>query len=304
VDEILGLYIADRTSEGKVAVPRMKQCREVLRPHFGALLPSQIDKQACRNYEQLRRNINVSDGTIRTELTYLSIALRFAVDMKLLSLAPRIWRPPQARPRSSVEDYHLSRPQAARLLGEAKQLPHLRLWITLALATAGRPLHILQLTWSRVDFRRGTINLDDPERDRTKKGRARVPMNDEARAALLEAKRRATTPYVIEWNGKPLKRIKGVLARAANRANVKASPYVLRHTAAVWMAEAGVPMEEIAQYLGHNDLSTTYKVYARFSPTHLKRAADALRVVRGSTGTNVPGSGNTERTEPPSGIPA
>lgn len=298
VDEVFDLYIKDREREGKSAIPRMRQCRELLKPHFGSLLPSDIDKLKCRNYEKLRRNINVGDATIRTELTYLSIALRFAVDMKLINDAPKIWRPPQSRPRSSVEDYHLTRAQAKRLLKAAEDTPHLKLWIILALSTAGRPLHILQLTWDRVDFHKGTINLDDPNRDRTAKGRARVPMNDEVREALMEQRRRSpTTTYVVEFNGKPLKRIKGALERAAKRAGLKVSPYVLRHTAGVWMAEAGLPMEEIAQYMGHTDLRTTYRVYARFSPTHLKRAANTLQIVRGSDGTVVPEIGNAERTE-------
>lgn len=298
VDEIFDLYIKDREREGKSAIPRMKQCRALLKSHFGSLLPGEIDKAMCREYERLRRNINVGDATIRTELTYLSIALRFAVDTKLITSAPKIWRPPQARPRSSVDDYHLTRAQAKRLLKAAENTPHLKLWIILALATAGRPLHILQLTWDRVDFHKGTINLDDPNRDRTAKGRARVPMNDDVREALMEQRRRTpTTTYVIEFNGKPLKRIKGALERAAKRAGLKVSPYVLRHTAGVWMAEAGVPMEEIAQYMGHTDLRTTYRVYARFSPTHLKRAANSLQLVRGSDGTVVPEIGNAERTK-------
>jgi integrase len=50
----------------------------------------------------------------------------------------------------------------------------------------------------------------------------------------------------------------------------------MRHTAAVWMAEAGVPMPVIAQYLGHTDSRITERVYARFSPDYLRGAADAL----------------------------
>ncbi len=51
---------------------------------------------------------------------------------------------------------------------------------------------------------------------------------------------------------------------------------MLRHSAAVHMAEAGIDMEEIAQYLGHNDVNVTRRVYARFSPNYLKNAASAL----------------------------
>jgi integrase len=42
------------------------------------------------------------------------------------------------------------------------------------------------------------------------------------------------------------------------------------------MAEAGVPMAEIAQYLGHNNPAITYRVYARYSPTYLRGAANAV----------------------------
>lgn len=296
-DHIFGLYIDDRKRAGKAAIYRMEQCRELTRPHFGNLSPTEIRKKHCDDYIDLRRNLNISDATIRTELTYLAVALKFAVDTELIARRSRVWRPPQARPRSSVEEYHLTHAQADRLIKAAWATPHLQLWIKLALATAGRPLHILQLTWDRVDFHRGTINLDDPDRDRTAKGRARVPMNDEVREALLEARRRSQgSAYVIEFNGKPIKRIKGALERAAKRAHVKASPYVLRHTAGVWMAEAGVPMEEIAQYMGHTSPDITFKTYARFSPTHLKGAANALTVVRGSPGTVVPAKRNADGT--------
>jgi hypothetical protein len=42
------------------------------------------------------------------------------------------------------------------------------------------------------------------------------------------------------------------------------------------MAEAGVTMAEIAQFLGHSSEAVTFKVYARFSPTYLRKAAAVL----------------------------
>lgn len=299
VDAIFGLYIADRKREKKAAVYRMEQCRELIKPHFGALLPMQIDKKLCQGYMDARRNLNVGEATIRTEMTYLAVALKFAVDTNLITNRPRIWRPPKPRARTTFEDFHLTRPQADRLIKECEQTPHLKLWVILSLGTAGRPLHILQLTWDRVNFHARTVNLDDPDRDRTAKGRALVPMNEEVYAALVEARRHADpkTPHVISWNGGPLKRIKGAFERAAERAGLSISPYILRHTAAVWMAEDGVPLEEISQYLGHTDIEITRKHYARYTPTYLRRAASSLTVVRGSTGTDVPAKRNTSGTD-------
>jgi integrase len=44
------------------------------------------------------------------------------------------------------------------------------------------------------------------------------------------------------------------------------------------MAEAGRPMSEIAQYLGHTDEQVTFRVYARYSPEYLAHAAAALEI--------------------------
>jgi hypothetical protein len=35
-------------------------------------------------------------------------------------------------------------------------------------------------------------------------------------------------------------------------------------------------MDEIAQYLGHSSSKVTFAVYARFSPTHLRKASKSL----------------------------
>jgi integrase len=86
------------------------------------------------------------------------------------------------------------------------------------------------------------------------------------------------TPYVIEWAGKPVRSVKKGLGAAGARIGVKVSPHVLRHSAAVWMAESGVPMAEIAQYLGHSSPATTYRVYARYSPDYLQKAAKSLEL--------------------------
>ena len=44
-------------------------------------------------------------------------------------------------------------------------------------------------------------------------------------------------------------------------------------------AEAGVPMAELAQFMGHDDDRTTQQHYARFSPDHLRGVADRIGAV-------------------------
>ena len=274
VDGLFQFYLADREADGIPSVWRMKQAWKPLEPHFGHLSADQITKKVCQDYIAMRHRQGVSDGGIRTELTYLSVALRMARKRKLITEVPEIQRPPQPRPR----DRWLSRDEVDRLI-KAAEAPHAKLFIVLAVATAGRPSHLLQLDWPRVDMLGRSINLDDPGRDKTAKGRAHVPMTDDAFTHLTVARKVALTDYVIEYNGKPLKSIKKAIQAAARRARIKdVSPYVLRHTAGVWMAQAGVPMPEIAQYMGHTNPAVTFKVYARYHPDYLRKAAGALRL--------------------------
>jgi len=285
---IYDLYVKDREAVGK-DVQRMRDAWKPMAPHFGHLMPDQIEDQTCRDYAKHRRGHGVSNGGIRSELIYLSAALGFGKKKKLYAGdRPEIERPPAARPR----ERWLTKAEARRLIdATSPRFLHVKLWLHLALATAGRPSHILQLTWDRVTLKKwthpesgvtyyGHVNLDDPTRDATRKGRARVPLNQDAYEVLLLAREMAQTQWVIEYNGQPVTGRQGVrqaVVRAAQRAKLAGvTPYVLRHTAGVWMAQAGLPMAEISQYMGHTSTAITERVYARFHPDYLQRAANAL----------------------------
>ena len=89
------------------------------------------------------------------------------------------------------------------------------------------------------------------------------------------------TDYVIEWAGEPVKRLRTGFNKAVKDAGLKGvSPHVLRHTAAVHLAAAGVPMARISQYLGHSSIAVTERVYARFAPDHLREEAEILDFTR------------------------
>jgi integrase len=82
--------------------------------------------------------------------------------------------------------------------------------------------------------------------------------------------------YVVEHGRERVASIRNGFAAAARRAKLKATPHMMRHSAAVWMAEANTPFSQIAQFLGHTDSRITERVYGRFSPSFLANAAEAL----------------------------
>ncbi|MDR6954203.1 integrase [Ancylobacter sp. 3268] len=270
-------YRKDR--EGRVIAGNMEFSGRAILPFFGKMKPAGITTTLCRDYVARRRQMGRQDGTIWTELGHLRTMLRWAEKEKLIDEAPSIERPRQPPPKTR----HLTRSQFETLL-DAAEMPHIRLFMILAIGTAAREQAILGLTWDRVKFERGRIELHDPEMDQPVKGRAVVPMTASARAALQSAQAGARSPFVIEWAGQRVKKVRKGLDKTAERACKidpsigSISPHLFRHSAAVWMAEAGRPMAEIAQYLGHADSRITERVYARFSPDYLREAADALEV--------------------------
>lgn len=257
---------------GRPAATTMMYEGKAILSYFGTLAPTEIDKSVVETYIAQRRAAGRKDGTILTELNRLAGTLNYAFRNGWIERVPMIPRPHAPPPK----DRYLTKDEAA-IFVPALGRPHLRLFATLALTTAARAAALLELTWDRVDFNRRLIYLADPEVRRRSKGRAVVPMTPTAENALSEARERAIGPFVIEYAGRPVKSVKKGMELACERSGIAdVTPHVFRHTAAVWMAEAGVPMSEISQYLGHTSTAVTERVYARYSPGYLRGAASAL----------------------------
>jgi integrase len=252
----------------------MERARQKICDEIGSLSPSAISRTLCEQIIDKRLALGLARDTVRIEMAYLRAALKYSEHVKRIERAPFILVPPggEARERWLTAD------EVDKLIAGAVEL-HVKLFIILSVTTAARPSHILQLTWDRVDLDIGVVDFRDPEREASRKRRPRVPINETAMKHLKVAKELKRTDYVIEWREAPVLSIKKGVMRAAQRAGIKGvSQYVLRHTAGVWMAKAGVPMEQIAAYMGHTSLETTRKHYAHFHPQFLRGAAKALEI--------------------------
>jgi integrase len=86
--------------------------------------------------------------------------------------------------------------------------------------------------------------------------------------------------YFVEWHGKPVKSVKTALNTAARLAGLSTqagnvTPHTLRHTAATWLMQAGVPVWTAAGYLGMS-VEVLLNTYGHHHPDHLREAADAF----------------------------
>lgn len=256
--------------KGRRVADAMNAEWKFMAPTFGHLRPDQIEVAHSRQHIALRREKGIKDGTLWTELGHLSTVLKWAFDRKMIAHRPVIERPSKPAPR----DRYLTTKEIRKLLA-TPMAHHIRIAVLLMLGTAARPGAAQELTWDRVDFDLGVIDLRTGEGNR--KGRAVIPMNRGLAAALREAKTVSRSDYVIEWNGQPVASIKTGLNRATKEAGLTGvTPHVFRHTAAVHLAVAGTSMAKIAQYLGHSDDKITQRVYAKFSPDHMREEAAVL----------------------------
>jgi integrase len=151
----------------------------------------------------------------------------------------------------------------------------------MALYTAARKEALLTLQWSQIDLERGIIDLNKAGVKITNKRRAIVPIPNRLMTFLRIAKKKAPkdcdNAYVINYYGSPMLRIDQSFRRVVADACLKnVTPHTLRHTAATWMAQAGVPLWVIAKYLGHSSTATTERVYAHHNPSFLMEAKNAL----------------------------
>jgi len=231
--------------------------------------PARIDEPMCKSYRARRQ---IGDATARYELMQLSTALNWAVGQGRIASRRSVWLP-------SVPEHklrHLARDEF-RAFFDAMKADHARLYAMIGLHTMARPSAILGLTWDRVDWMRRLIDFTPPGHVRTAKRRTVVPISDDLLPALQAGHAARTCEHVIERGGKPVACIKKAFQAASERSTVHATPYTLRHTGAVWAAEAGVPMAEIAQFMGHEDSRTTERHYAKFSPDYLRGVANAIQ---------------------------
>lgn len=267
------IYDAYKNDEKKPEeVRKLNIMWATLELHFSPYRPDQIDRDKAKSYAAFRRDQGISDNTIMRELGAIRASLRWFDK----GLPKTFWMPSKPDPK----DRYLTHEEFGRLL-EAATSPHIKLFLILALATAARTSAILELKWSQVDFKHQFINLGKGTRI---KRRGTVPLNSDAIKALEEAFKFKTCDYVIEYNSKPLKSVRKAFDRAVAKAKLKdVTPHVLRHTAAVWAAEAGTSMSEIAQYLGHSSTKVTERTYARYSPNHLRGMANVLQLNKGNS---------------------
>ena len=188
---------------------------------------------------------------------------------------------------------HLSVEQTRRLLAQPDRSTRRgRRDATLLAAlydTAGRVQELADLTVRDIRLETPAIAALTGKGNKTR----HVPLGDNTTALLraylaehrLDTKDRSDRAVFANQHGNKLSRggiawiIRKYQALTADPVlvNAELSPHVLRHSKAMHLYDAGVPLPYIRDILGHVDLSTT-EIYARASTEAKRRALEAVYV--------------------------
>lgn len=269
LSEVLQQYTAELLDR-KTSYHNMKRhhsCVRQLLTHMGDKRFADLTRQDTKEYIRSR---GVKPQTASRELDVLSAALNYCSQEELIEWSPFKF----FKVGSGVRDRYLTQQEIDRLL-DACQSYHLRLWTLIAVSTAARSGAILGLTADRVLFDDNIIDFRDPSIQGRHKPRSVIKMPGVLRPHLAEAIEKSRSGYLVEKNGKPLTSVYNEFRRTVDRAGLKGcSPHVLRHTCAVHMVKAGVPIYEVSSYLGHKNTKITQDHYAKFQPDFMDKSSE------------------------------
>lgn len=254
-----------------------------LRKSFGGFCMHDLKAKEIRAYIREREDDGVSPSTINRELAAMSSAINHCNREHEWEL-PNPVKGRMVRESEGRERY-LTYGEIGRLVTTARQQKNgdlLADFILLAVNTGCRRNEMLGLEWGRVD-----LASDQPvlrlEGRHTKSGKRRtVPLNDEARNALMRRKAFCAahcpaSPWVFaRASGERAVSVRNGFIVACKRAGIEDMRiHDLRHTAASWMITEGAPLEVVKELLGHSSITMTER-YAHLAPHRVREAVNRL----------------------------
>lgn len=274
--EVMRVYAMEKapTTADPALVARFM---EYLIPYWGDKMVSDIKGATCRKFAETR-----TPAIARRALETLRAAVNYFHKEYGLDPVPAFTMPGKADAR----ERWLTRPEAARLIWNARTMPHLRRFVLIGLYTGTRSGAILTLSWlpsvssGWIDLEKGILHRSGSGQRKTKKRQtpAKIPPR------LLAHMKRwrkidGNIRHVINWNGSSVQSVKKAFRNARERAKLDDTviPHTLRHSCATWLMQAGVSQWDAASFLGMT-MEVLDRVYSHPSSPDFQRAAsEAIR---------------------------
>jgi integrase len=265
-----------------------------------------VQKVRTSDLEKLYASVKLKPASITVLHAIIGRALKIAVRDRLITTNPATAvedRPRESKDAGRHARQNCwTAAEARQVLSTAKRIsPQVSAFFATALDTGMRKSELLGLVWNDVNFEKGTITVsrqleprsqEVPSWAPTKTGTARVVTLGAETIARLKAHRKAQAE--VKMANRKVYRDHGLafakeepdlqtptaalgqpvygLARHTFEGVVKTAGvkkitvHGLRHTAATLLLSVGVPVQVVAQRLGHSTPTQTLEVYAHVTP--------------------------------------
>jgi integrase len=295
--DVLSIYLTDVGKPGEQFEIEARIGR--LNDFWGGKRLSEVNARTCAAYIEHRGRV----GGARRDLQTFRAAINHHAREGLHREVVRVTLPPKGEPR----DRWLTRKEAAALLwtcwryreeqtihaGAAKgglvrtdrrPLRHLARFILIGLYTGTRAGAIAsaspnaELGHSYVDLDHGVFFRKRIGKRATKKRQPPAPIPPRLLAHMRRWKtRNLIASHFVEFNRRPVASVKKGFRSAVRLAGLpgKVTPHTLRHTAATWLMQRGVPIWEASGFLGMSP-EVLQEVYGHHHPDYLQGAAAAI----------------------------
>ncbi|MCH8136856.1 MAG: tyrosine-type recombinase/integrase, partial [Proteobacteria bacterium] len=229
-----------------------------------------VDDEHFASYATWLQQRKYAPKSVKHFLTCARRVCKWCVKNDLISHVPDMPRTPMpVRIPKDIDPKQLAR-TFAKLSGPVKPL------LQFVAETGCRPSEGRLLRWEEVDLRRGIAVLTR-HKTSASTGKVRTIILTPTAKELVESVPSADVRcgYVfLNRDGKPYTRYGMRSAMVRTKTGVT-SPYALRHTRAQSLLDAGWSAEEVAEWLGHGDLSTV-QVYIHVKGSRLQELAADL----------------------------
>ena len=298
IADVLSVYLDD-CGPRMTDQPKLERTIGRLNDYWGGKVLSQVTTAECRAYVKSRGKT----GGARADLETLRAAINHHAKENLHYGTVRVSLPPKGPPR----DRWLTRSEAARLIWacwryrerqtihrgrhkgqliatDKRPLRHLARFILVGLYSGTRASAIASASPYR-DMGHSFVDLDQGIYYRlaigkraTNKRQTPAPIPPRLLAHMRRWVRRGiVTSHFVEWQGAPVKSVKTGFRHAVALAGLwgKVTPHTLRHTAATWLMQRGVPIWQAAGYLGMS-AQMIERTYGHHHPDYMRGAAEAI----------------------------
>lgn len=211
----------------------------------------------------------LSQSTTNRYLNYLKMMFNFGLEHEHIHRNPlRRWKTPKEPPRQTM----LTVADLRNIKEHAP--PHLQWAIELEwnLGTRAGVSELLSLQWQMIDWDESYIRVYG-QKTRTWR---KIPLDSGLLEELRRRKKKAATQYLVEYNGKQIKKFHRSLATACKKAGITYNVRLtdIRHLFVTTLLSGGADLKAVSEIIGHSSTKMTVDQYY-FSLEGEKRKAVA-----------------------------